>query len=84
MGWHRYQETSRLAEASENVDERFQGYHLVGGAEFRLSSWIGTALEAEWATVPGALGADPNGVSREFNETDLGGTTYRVKVVIGR
>ena len=84
IGWHRYEETSRFAEASENVDERFQGYHLLGGAELRLAPWIGTAFEAEWATVPDALGTDPNGVSREFNETDLGGTTFRVKVVIGR
>ena len=84
IGWHRYEETSRFAEESENVDERFQGYHVLGGAELRLAAWIGTAFEAEWSTVPDALGTDPNGVSREFNETDLGGTTVRVKVVIGR
>jgi opacity protein-like surface antigen len=84
IGWHRYEETSQFADESENVDERFQGYHLLGGAEIRLASWIGTAFEAEWSTVPDALGTDPNGVSRAFNETDLGGTTFRVKVVIGR
>lgn len=84
IGWHRYRETSRFAEASENVDERFQGYHLLGGAEFRLAEWIGTAFEAEWSTVPDALGSDANSVSKEFNETDLGGVTFRVKIVIGR
>ena len=83
IGWHRYRETSRFAEASENVDERFQGSHLLGGAEFRVTRWMGTAFEAEWSTVPDALGGDPNGVSREFNQTDLGGVTYRVKIVIG-
>jgi len=83
LGWHRYRETSRFAEASENVDERFQGYHLLGGAEFRVARWIGTAFEAEWSTVPDALGTDANGVSKEFNETDLGGVTFRVKIVVG-
>ena len=83
IGWHRYRETSRFAEGSENVDERFQGYHLLGGAEFRLARWIGTAFEAEWSTVPAALGSDTNSVSKEFNETDLGGVTFRVKIVIG-
>jgi opacity protein-like surface antigen len=83
VGWHRYRETSQFAEASENVDERFRGYHLVGGAEFRVARWIGTAFEAEWSTVPDALGRDANSVSREFNETNLGGVTFRVKLVIG-
>ncbi len=83
VGWHRYRETSRFAEASENVDERFQGYHLLGGAEFVLTRWIGTAFEAEWSTVPDALGRDANSVSKEFSETDLGGVTFRVKIVIG-
>ena len=83
IGWHRYRETSRFAEASEDVDERFQGYHLLGGAEFRVARWIGTAFEAEWSTVPDALGTDPTGVSKEFDETDLGGVTFRVKIVVG-
>lgn len=84
LGWHRYEETSRFAHGSENVDERFTGYHVVAGAEFRLARWIGAAAEAQWATVPDALGDDPNGVSHEFNESDLGGVTFRLKVVVGR
>ena len=83
IGWHRYRETSRFAEASENVDERFQGSHLLGGAEFRVTRWMGTAFEAEWSTVPDALGTDQNSVSKEFNETDLGGVTFRVKIIVG-
>lgn len=84
VGWHRYGETSQFADAAENVDERFTGYHLVGGAEFRLARWIGAAAEAQWATVRDALGADPNSVSHEFDESDLGGVTFRLKVVVGR
>lgn len=84
VGWYRYEETSQFAEADENLDQRVTGYHVVGGAEFRLARWIGAAAEAQWATVPGALGDDPNSVSHEFDESDLGGVTFRLKVVIGR
>ena len=84
LGWHRYEETSRFADASENVNERFTGYHVMGGAEFRLAQWIGAAAEAQWTTVPDALGADSNSASHEFDESDLGGVTFRLKVVVGR
>lgn len=84
IGWHLYDETSQFAEAAENVRERFRGYHIVGGADFRMARWIGTAAEAQWTTVPDALGGDPDGVSSEFKESNLGGVTVRVKVVIGR
>ena len=88
-GWagvsrHRYVETSQFSEASENVSERFSGYHVLSGAEFRLARWLGAAAEAQWATVPDALGDNPNGVSHEFDESDLGGATFRLKVVVGR
>lgn len=84
MGWYRYEETSDFAETLEQVDERFRGYHLLTGIEIRIASWIGTAVESEWATVPNALGTDPNSVSGEFNESNLGGLTVRVRVVVGR
>ncbi len=84
LGWHRYQETSRFADASENVHERFSGYHVIGGAEFSVTRWIGAAAEAQWTRVPNALGADSNSVSHAFDESDLGGVTFRLKVVVGR
>lgn len=84
VGWHRYEETSRFADPSENVKEWFTGYHVLGGAEFRVARWVGAAVEAQWASVPDALGADPNGVSQQFNESNLGGVTFRAKVVVGR
>lgn len=83
IGRHRYEETSEFADDAENVDESFTGYHIVGGAELRISRWLGAAGEAEWSTVPDALGQDPNGVASELDESDLGGVTFRVKVVIG-
>jgi opacity protein-like surface antigen len=84
IGWHRYQETSEFAEAGEDVDEVFRGYHVLGGAEYRVARLLGIAGEAQWATVPDALGQNPSGVSAAFDETDLGGFTVRVKVVVGR
>ena len=84
FGRHRYEEVSDFAEEDEGVKESFTGYHLLGGAELRVSQWIGAAGELQWATVPDALGSDPNGVSSQFDETDLGGLTFRVKVVVGR
>jgi hypothetical protein len=77
-----YKETSQFAEAGEDVDERFSGYHVMGGAEVKVMRWLGVAGEVAWATVPDALGE--GGVSEAFNETDLGGTSFRLKITIGR
>jgi opacity protein-like surface antigen len=83
VGWHRYEETSDFATDEENVNETHTGYHLLGGAEFRLLRWFGVGGEVQWTTVPDALGQDPNGVSAAFDETNLGGVAFRVKFVVG-
>jgi opacity protein-like surface antigen len=84
LGWHRYEETSDFADDDENVKETHQGYHLLGGAEFRLARWFGVGGEVQWTTVPDGLGSDPNGVAAAFDETDLGGVAFRIKFVIGQ
>jgi len=78
----KYRETSEFSTASEDADDSFNGYHVVGGAEYKITRWFGLAGEASWSTVPDAIGE--SGVSAAFNETDLGGTTVRVRVTIGR
>ncbi len=78
----RYQETSDFSATAEDVDETFSGYHLLGGAEYKITRWLGVAGEAAWTTVPDAIGE--TGVSDAFNESDLGGTTFRLKITIGR
>jgi opacity protein-like surface antigen len=83
-GWHMFTDTSKFSDASENVKKTYQGYQLVGGAEFRLASWLGAAAEAQWSRVPKALGQDDNSVSKMYSETDLGGSTFRVKIVLGQ
>jgi len=83
IGWHRYTETSDFADAAENVSETFTGYHLLGGAEYRLGRWLGIAGEAQWTTVPDVL----SGVSSAgdaFGESNLGSMSVRVRFIVGR
>jgi len=84
IGRHQYEETSEFATAAENVKQSFTGYQLLGGAEVRISQWLAAGGEVQWTTVPKALGTDPNGVSTQFHETNLGGVTFRIKVIVGR
>jgi hypothetical protein len=81
IGWVSYKETSGFADASENVDERFSRYQVVGGIEVR-NGWVATAFEIEYSRVPDSLGTA--GVSQVFNENNLGGVATRVKVMVGR
>ena len=84
VGWHRYREKSEFADAAENVRDRFTGFQVLGGAEVHLARWVSAAFEAQWATVPDALGGSPNSVAREFQESNLGAFTIRGKVIVGR
>lgn len=77
-----YKETSQFADSSENVDETHNGYHVVGGAEVRVWRWISTAVEARYRSIPDAIGK--GGVSSEFGEDDLGGSSVRVKFLVGK
>jgi len=77
-----YKETSSFSGAGEDVDERFGGYHLRGGAEFKITRWLGVAGELAWTTVPDALSG--GGVSKAFNEDNLGGTSFRARITVGR
>jgi hypothetical protein len=78
----KYQETSDFATDAENVDESYSGYHALGGLEYKITRWLGVAGEGTWTTVPDAIGEA--GVSKAFNETDLGGASFRFKITIGR
>jgi hypothetical protein len=80
VGWHHYKETAPVADEGEDVEERFVGYHVVGGAELRIARWLGLAGEAQWTRVPDAL---TGGVAGAFGETDLGGAVVRIRIIIG-
>jgi opacity protein-like surface antigen len=82
IGTYRYRETSDFADPSENVDERHTGYHALGGVEYGVARWTFVAFEVRYASVPDALG--PPGVSGEFDETNLGGFSLGLRVLVGR
>jgi hypothetical protein len=78
----KYRESSDGSTSNDDVDETFNGFHLLGGAEYKITRWLGVAGEASWTTVPDAIGE--SGVSEAFGETNLGGATVRFKLTIGR
>jgi hypothetical protein len=84
-GWSSfgYKETSQFADAAENLEDRFNGYHLLAGAEVRITGWLGVGGEVAWTSIPDALGAVGT-ASAEFEENNLGGTSFRLKIAIGR
>jgi|SoiMethySBSTD1v2_1073268.scaffolds.fasta_scaffold03409_15 opacity protein-like surface antigen len=84
VGWHRYDETADFAETGDDVSKTFVGYHVLGGAEFRMGRTFGIGGEAQWTTIPDALGDEPGSASAAFDESDLGGISFRVRFIIGR
>lgn len=80
VGLHVLEESSPAL--LETVRQRHVGFHVLGGAEYRLAPFVWLAGDVQWTTVPKGLG--PPGIGPTFDETDLGGTAFRVKVLIGR
>lgn len=83
IGWHRYTETSDFADAAENVKETFTGYHVLGGAEYRVGRLFAIAGEAQWTTISDALGG-VSSAADAFGESNLGGFGFHVRFVVGR
>jgi len=82
VGWYQYKETSSFSDPSENVDTRKNGYLANIGVELRLHRWVGVAVDVQYTHIAGILGT--NGISKDANETDLGGIAARFKLIIGR
>jgi opacity protein-like surface antigen len=82
IGSYGYKEESKFAEASENVSDRFTGYHIAGGADVSLTRWLWVTGEVLFADVPNGLGK--GGLSEQYGETNLGGTSLRLLVQVGR
>jgi len=80
VGSVKYQEEADFANPEDDTDERFTSYHVLGGVDVPLWRWIGVGAEYQHRWVPDALGT--GGVSAEFDETDLGGGTFRVRIVV--
>jgi opacity protein-like surface antigen len=73
-----YTEDSQFATSTDNVNESFTGYAFQGGLDLTLTRWIYADVEAQYRLVPNALGQ--GGISKTFDETDLGGFAFRVMV----
>jgi opacity protein-like surface antigen len=80
IGWYRFTETSPFSDGEFN--ELSTGYQAIGGLEFRLSRWAAIASEGQYTWVPDGLGL--GGVSEVFNERNLGGSQFRIKLLFGR
>jgi len=81
VGFYRYEESSSFDDASEQFDQRHNGFHIKGGGEIAIYKWISLAGDIQWSKVPNGLGE--GGVSQLFGETDLGGTSVSVRVILG-
>jgi len=82
VGAYRYTESSDFSAAGEDIDSTHVGYLVLGGAEFRVSKWVGITTDAQYTRVPGIFGK--GGVSQQVGESDLGGIAGRVRVILGR
>jgi len=80
-GWHQLEEETPSIADAESISKGKVGYHVLGGAEVPVLPWVWLAGEVQWAAVPKSLGE--TGVSAVYQEKDLGGTTFRVKVMFG-
>lgn len=78
----RYEESAAFAQDGDDVDDTFNGFHVVGGVELRLFRWVGLGGDVVWTSVADAIGE--GGASKAFGEDNLGGTSLRVKLVVGR
>jgi opacity protein-like surface antigen len=81
LGWHTLEEASPSVPGVEPASKRNLGYHILGGVEYPLMGWFWIGGEAQWATVPKALGE--SGLSAVYEEKDLGGVTFRLKLIVG-
>lgn len=78
----KYEETADFAASGDDVSESFNGFHLLGGGEWRIARFVGIATEAAWTRIGKAIG--DAGASQAFGEDDLGGASVRLKLIIGR
>lgn len=63
------------------VSDRFVAYHVMGGVDVTVWHVLQFGAEARYRWVPDGLGT--GGISEAFNETDLGGSTFRVRIGVG-
>ena len=78
----KYQETSDVSTPAEDVDDTFSGYHLLGGAEYKITRWLGVAGEASGPRCP-TRSARP-ACRRPSTKPTSAARRFRFKITIGR
>jgi hypothetical protein len=73
-----YKETSEFAGPDENTSKVFTGHTLFGGVDVRVWQWVSAGVEFAYRSVPNAIGDFDTGVSKGYEETNLGGMGVRV------
>jgi opacity protein-like surface antigen len=81
IGRYLFKEESEFAEAAENVDEQFTSYHALGGMEWPIGQGLAAGAEVQYLWVPDAL---DGALATAFDEHDLGGIQFRVRLTVGR
>jgi opacity protein-like surface antigen len=71
-------ERSPFAQPGDDVDESSTSYHVIGGVEVGLVSWLGVSADLRYRWIPDLLGND--GVSEILGEDDFGGFQASVGV----
>ena len=82
--WVRFKETSAHSTEADDISETHAGYHVLGGVEVPMQRWLSAAVDAQWSSVPNALGNSPTSVGSVYDEHNIGGFTLRAKIIIGR
>ena len=82
IGSYHVKEDWDFASPSETVDESFTSYHGLLGVEFAIVKWVAIRAEFQYTTVPDSAGT--GGVSEVFGDKDLGGPSFRIKLLAGR
>jgi hypothetical protein len=82
IGTYKYTEDSDFASDTENLSAHTTGFLVVGGSEFRVHRIVTTAVDVQYSSVSGILGA--GGLSAEFGEDNLGGIAVRFRVMVGK
>ncbi len=79
FGFQSYEETSEFADSGDDVSDTHGSYHVLGGVELPFGRHLGVTADAMYRWVPDAIGT--GGVSAYYDETNLGGTQVRLRVV---
>jgi opacity protein-like surface antigen len=77
-----YTESSPFAESGDDVSANEMGLGLLGGLDFSATPWLGVGAEVRFRRITRVLGV--GGVSQEFNEDQLGGLSFAVRLSVGR